>query len=153
MSASVCARIGQFCAIRNPLLEVPHEAHSRIREISRRGLRELRCGRFLTTWLEKCKRDSAVLRIDEREQTQGCPTLVLSGSLTRDYVVELKRICDHLLDGEHTVTLNLKDLRFADRDGLAFLLNAADASVRLANCPPYIRRWIVQERRWRRTNG
>jgi hypothetical protein len=68
-------------------------------------------------------------------------------------VAELKRICDGLLRGQHGVTLNLKDVRFADRDGLAFLLNAADASVRLANCPPYIRRWIIQERRWRRSKG
>ena len=94
----------------------------------------------------------SVLRIDEQMRDAGCATLALCGALTREYVLDLTRMCDDLREAELAVTLNLSQLRSADREGLAFLLKAADASIRLAHCPPYIRRWIQQERRSRRAS-
>ncbi len=90
-----------------------------------------------------------VLRIDQQDGVEGCPTLILSGALTGRYVGELERVFRRLLDAGCTVTLDLKNLRSAGRDGLAFLLAATEASVRLTECPPYICLWLEQERRAR----
>lgn len=93
-----------------------------------------------------------MLRIDERDRANGCATLALCGVLAASHVPELKRLCEGLRRDDVAITLDLADLRSADRAGLAFLLAAADNSVRLASCPPYIRRWIQAERRARRSN-
>ena len=87
----------------------------------------------------------AVLRIDERSQAR-CTTLVLSGSLTNDYIPELERAVGRILSAERAVALNLADLRSVDREGLAFLAGAMDAEVPVEDCPPYVRRWLAQER-------
>jgi len=86
-----------------------------------------------------------VLRIDERSQARYT-TLVLSGSLTNDYIPELERAVGRVRSVNRAVALNLAQLKSVDRDGLAFLAGAMDAAVRVEDCPPYVRRWIAQER-------
>lgn len=86
-----------------------------------------------------------MLRIDERSQSR-CTTLVLSGSLTSDYIPELERALGRIRIANRAVALNLAELKSVDRAGLAYLAGVMDAEVRVKDCPPYVRRWIAQER-------
>jgi len=42
--------------------------------------------------------------------------------------------------------LDLKDLTLVDREAVKFLERCEADSVKLKNCPAYIREWIVRER-------
>jgi anti-anti-sigma regulatory factor len=44
------------------------------------------------------------------------------------------------------ITLDLKDLTLVDRDAVRFLESCEADSIKLKNCPPYIREWIERER-------
>lgn len=61
-----------------------------------------------------------------------------------------------LISGEaagESMILDLKEVRLADRDAVAFLARCEANGVQLRNCPPYIREWIEsdEDRRQRRT--
>jgi hypothetical protein len=43
------------------------------------------------------------------------------------------------------VTLDLKEVTFADRAAVQFLASAEAAGARLVNCPRYVRSWIAAE--------
>ena len=44
------------------------------------------------------------------------------------------------------VIVDLKELRFADRGAVMFLLGCEIEGLKLKNCPAYIREWIHRER-------
>jgi hypothetical protein len=48
--------------------------------------------------------------------------------------------------GTREIVLDLKDLTLVDRDAVRFLESCEAASIKLKNCPPYIREWITRER-------
>jgi anti-anti-sigma regulatory factor len=43
------------------------------------------------------------------------------------------------------VTLDLKEVTFADRAAVQFLASAEAAGIRIVNCPRYVRSWIAAE--------
>ncbi len=43
------------------------------------------------------------------------------------------------------VTLDLKEVSFADRAAVQFLASAEAAGIRIVNCPRYVRSWIAAE--------
>ena len=84
-----------------------------------------------------------MLRI--QRSTNGEVVLTLSGRLRADNLDELKTVLQ--LDAEgRRVMLDLKDLTLVDRDAVKFLENCEADSIKLKNCPAYIREWIVRER-------
>jgi hypothetical protein len=44
------------------------------------------------------------------------------------------------------IMLDLKDLMLVDRDAVSFLEQCEADSIKLTNCPAYIREWIRRER-------
>jgi hypothetical protein len=65
--------------------------------------------------------------------------------LRADNLGELKTVLQ--LDAEgRRVMLDLKDLTLVDRDSVKFLESCEADSIKLKNCPAYIREWIVRER-------
>ena len=44
------------------------------------------------------------------------------------------------------IVVDLKDLTLVDRDAVRFLERCEAASIKLKNCPAYIREWIRRER-------
>ena len=84
-----------------------------------------------------------MLRI--QRSTNGEVVLTLSGRLRADNLGELKTVLQ--LDAEgRRVMLDLKDLTLVDRDAVKFLESCEADSIKLKNCPAYIREWIVRER-------
>jgi len=68
----------------------------------------------------------------------------LVGRMDSENVPEMKR----LLASEEgrRIVLDLKDLTLVDRDAVRFLEPCEADSIKLQNCPAYIREWIRRER-------
>jgi len=70
--------------------------------------------------------------------------IVLSGRIQREHLPELQRLIDE--DAPHKrVTLDLEDVRLADRDAVGFLAHCEGRGIRLENCSTYLRDWISRE--------
>jgi anti-anti-sigma regulatory factor len=69
----------------------------------------------------------------------------LAGQLNEEHVAEMET----LLRSEaatREIVLDLQDLTLVDRDAVRFLERCEAASIKLKNCPAYIREWIRRER-------
>jgi len=75
----------------------------------------------------------------------GEVVIKLSGRMDLENIAELETLVRKEADGRRIV-LDLKDLTLVDRDAVRFLECCESDSIRLMNCPPYIREWIARER-------
>ena len=80
-----------------------------------------------------------------RRTANGEIVFTFSGRLATDHVAELNALFRSEADGRRIV-LDLKDLTLVDRDAVRFLARCEADSIKLKNCPEYIREWIVRER-------
>jgi anti-anti-sigma regulatory factor len=78
----------------------------------------------------------------------GEVVFTLIGRMDGENVAELKTILSSEAKGRRIV-LDLKDLTLVDRDAVGFLEHCEGDSVKLKNCPAYIREWITRERHGR----
>jgi hypothetical protein len=69
----------------------------------------------------------------------------LTGRMEIEDVAELQRVLSLEQIGCR-VALDLEDVTLIDRDAVKFLARCEADSIRLENCPAYIREWIAQER-------
>ena len=81
-----------------------------------------------------------------QRSANGEAVFTLSGRMDAENVAELKAVVKSEGKGRRIV-LDLKDLTLVDRDAVAFLAGCEADSVKLTNCPAYIREWITRERR------
>ena len=84
-----------------------------------------------------------MLRI-ERSENAGV-IFTLSGQMDSESMADLERLLDSEGKGR-AVVLNLKDLTLVDEDGVIFLGRCESRSIKLENCPPYVREWINRQR-------
>jgi anti-anti-sigma regulatory factor len=78
-----------------------------------------------------------MLKISE-PMTSRAVTLKLEGRLIGPWVDELKDTCERHLAAERSVNLDFADVTFADRAGLALLLQLRAQGVTLVNCSPFL---------------
>jgi len=76
----------------------------------------------------------------------GEVVFTLSGRMDTENAVELKALFGSEAKGRRIV-LDLKDLTLVGRDAISFLERCESDSIKLRNCPAYIREWIRRERR------
>ena len=69
----------------------------------------------------------------------------LSGRMDAENVGELETLLSAEAS-DHSIVLNLKDLRLVDQDVVSFLRRCETDGIQLRNCPAYIREWINGER-------
>ena len=69
----------------------------------------------------------------------------LSGRMDAENLSELKGSIESEARGRRIV-LELSDLTLVDRDAVKFLERCETDSIKLENCPAYIREWIARER-------
>ena len=69
-----------------------------------------------------------------------------SGRMGAENLGQLEKLISAEADGSRIV-LDLKDITLVDRDAVSFLERCEADSIKLTNCPAYIRRWITGERR------
>ena len=70
---------------------------------------------------------------------------VLSGQMDAENVAELEELIESEASGR-CIVLELSDLTLVDRDAVKFLECCEMDSIKLENCPAYIREWITRER-------
>jgi hypothetical protein len=85
-----------------------------------------------------------MLRI-QRTVNGGETVLKLSGRMDAENAAELEALFASEPKGR-SVTLDLVDLTLASREAVRFLERSESDSIKLVNCPLYIREWILRER-------
>ena len=72
----------------------------------------------------------------------------LIGRMDTENVAELEEVfgLEALDVKRRSIVLDLKDLTLVDRDAVKFLGSCEADSIKLKNCPAYIREWITRER-------
>lgn len=70
-------------------------------------------------------------------------TFAVSGRLDVDGIAELKRLLDGYRES-HRLILDLRDVGLVDRFSIQSLTAFEGNGVRLVNCPPYVRDWILR---------
>ncbi len=90
-----------------------------------------------------------MLRVDARRVQAGVLELLISGTLDGEQISVLRMALDGASDDGRTVSLNLGGIVGVDRAGLAALIDCSSRGARLVDCPPFLRRWIHDERRSR----
>jgi anti-anti-sigma regulatory factor len=84
------------------------------------------------------------LRI-QKSPDEGMVVFTLSGRIESEQVAELQRLFDFESEA-HSIVLDLKEVKLVDREAVGFLACWEAKGVRLKNCPPYIREWILREK-------
>jgi hypothetical protein len=80
-----------------------------------------------------------------QKDSQGGTTLIrLSGHFQSEHIEELKKQLEH--DGPRFV-LDLTEVTLVDVDFVQFLGVCEVGGIEIANCSPYIREWLKQERK------
>jgi len=70
---------------------------------------------------------------------------MLSGRIEAEHLPELRRLIEGE-DRQRVLTLDLREVKLADRDAVSFLAQYEAAGATLENCPAYVREWIARER-------
>ena len=86
-----------------------------------------------------------MLKISPTREHENRLKVRLCGKLTKEYVPEIERL---LAEGDspETTTIDLTNVTFVDRDAMVFLCSVKSRNIKIENCPPYVVRWIQQER-------
>jgi len=85
-----------------------------------------------------------MLRI--RRSANGRVVFKLSGRIEDEDLKELKEVLAMEATGQQLV-LDLRDVTLINQDAVKFLATCEADSIKLENCPAYIRKWIDQARR------
>lgn len=85
-----------------------------------------------------------MVRISEIELTGEAATLRLEGRVLKALVGEVKSACEEHLSKGYRLTLDLADLSFADREGIALLQELMERGVALTNCSPFLNEELKQ---------
>jgi hypothetical protein len=91
---------------------------------------------------ESCCKKGQMLKI--QRSSNGPVVFKLSGRMEAENVAELKILFKSEGEGRG-IALDLKDLTLVDREAVLFLASCEADSVRLKNCPAYIREWINRQ--------
>ncbi len=79
-----------------------------------------------------------------QRKANGRVLFTLSGRIEAEDIDELRRLLELEAAGSR-VALDLKDVTLVDRDAVKFLAACEADSIKLENCPAYVREWIGRE--------
>ncbi len=80
-----------------------------------------------------------MLRISESLLSAGITTLRLEGRLSGPWVEEARRSCDFHPGNGRRLNLDLEELSFVDREGIALLNTLVKRGVGLTNCSQFLK--------------
>ena len=80
-----------------------------------------------------------------KRTANGAVVFTLSGRMDEENVAELKTLFGSE-PKDRRMVLDLKDLTLVDREAVRFLESCETDSIKIKNCPAYIREWITRER-------
>ena len=79
-----------------------------------------------------------MLRIELHDREDGTTTLELAGRVVGPWVRELSRSCEQILAVGGTLSVDLSQVSFVDRNGLEVLQRLRARDVMLVNCSPFV---------------
>jgi ABC-type transporter Mla MlaB component len=79
-------------------------------------------------------------RICEKNETRIC----LSGELRCSHLSDLRA---EIEQARQPITLDLVEVNVVDIDGIRLLNECQTQGIQVVNCSPYIREWMLQEKR------
>jgi ABC-type transporter Mla MlaB component len=79
-----------------------------------------------------------MLRISENGSSDKHTSLRLEGQVTGQGVIEVQKLCEQRLAAGRQLTLDLADVLFVDRSGVALLRDLMRRQVALVNCSPFL---------------
>ena len=79
-----------------------------------------------------------MLRIEAIETARGHWILKAEGEVVGPWVAELRRVCERVVGVDINVTLDLAEVAFLDREGVALFRRLADQGVAFLNCSPFV---------------
>ena len=79
-----------------------------------------------------------MLRIMALEAPADGATLRLEGRVIGPWVSELRQSCERILTTGATLTLDLAEVAFVERDGVRLLKHLVDGGVVIVNCPAFV---------------
>jgi anti-anti-sigma regulatory factor len=79
-----------------------------------------------------------------QRKANGKVIFTLNGRIEAEDIDELRRLLELEGTGSH-IAFDLKDVTLVDRDAIKFLTDCEADSIKLENCPPYVREWIGRE--------
>jgi ABC-type transporter Mla MlaB component len=80
-----------------------------------------------------------MLRISESLSSAGITTLRLEGRLSGPWVEEASRSCEFYSGNIRRLNLDLEELSFVDREGIALLNTLAKRGVGFTNCSQFLK--------------
>jgi ABC-type transporter Mla MlaB component len=69
----------------------------------------------------------------------------VSGQINVNDLTQLEEIVSR--EPDHGLTLDLRELKLIDADGIQFLIRCEARGIRVENCPAYIKEWMSKEKR------
>ena len=87
-----------------------------------------------------------MLKITPTQNNESSFKIRLCGELTKDYLPEIEGLLHDKGSVCQTISLDLANVTFVDRDAMVFLCAAKARNITVENCPSYVIRWIEQER-------
>jgi ABC-type transporter Mla MlaB component len=81
-----------------------------------------------------------IRRVCEKHGTRIC----LSGELRCSHLVDVRAEIEQV---GQPATLDLDEVNVVDLDGVRLLNECQVRGIQVVNCPPYIREWMIQEKR------
>jgi hypothetical protein len=81
-----------------------------------------------------------------QRSANGRVVFTLSGRIAAEDVKELRQLLALEKAGQR-VALDLRDVTLVNQDAVKFLADCEADSIKLENCPAYIREWIEQAKR------
>jgi anti-anti-sigma regulatory factor len=79
-----------------------------------------------------------------QRKANGRVLFTLSGRIEAEDIDELRRLLE-LEGADSHIALDLKDVTLVDRDAIKYLSDCEADSIKLENCPAYVREWIGRE--------
>ncbi len=79
-----------------------------------------------------------------QRKANGKVIFTLSGRIEAEDIDELRRLFKLEATGCH-IALDMKDVTLVNRDAVKFLAACEADSIKLENCPAYVREWIGRE--------
>jgi ABC-type transporter Mla MlaB component len=86
-----------------------------------------------------------MLKIAHLDGTPGHQTLRLEGQVVGPWVEELRRSCERILEVGGAVTIDLADVSFLDREGVALIRALADRRVTLLNSSLFVTEQLKEQ--------
>src|ERR1700754_4523282 len=81
----------------------------------------------------------------QRSMKAGAIVFALSGEMDIEQTERLKKLLE--IEKHGRIRLDLKEVTLVGREGGEFLARIEASGVGIVNCPEYVRRWILSEKR------